>query len=239
MCLKLSNGLPLPLGLDWSIYRHLVAPFTLVTSLLFWHHCSPHLSAPSFVPQKDQVSLVAQLVKNLPAMRETWVQSLGWEDPLENGKATHSSILAWRIPWTVYSPWHLKESDTTERLLLSLSTLAKEMFFLPSVPPTVLLTHHHSRHHHRHTHTSSSIDCYAPTRSQLFLGTTWVRSSMIYFHDTIFLFFKALISFCIYIFLGLFGYLSLVKPMRTNLYLLNNPVSLEYRPVLETCCCCC
>ena len=46
-------------------------------------------------------TLMAQLVKNSPAMRETWVQSLGWEDPLEKGKATHSSILAWRIPWTV------------------------------------------------------------------------------------------------------------------------------------------
>ena len=45
-------------------------------------------------------SLVAQLVKNPPAMRETWVQSLGWEDPLEEGMATPSSILAWRIPWT-------------------------------------------------------------------------------------------------------------------------------------------
>ena len=45
-------------------------------------------------------SLVAQLVRNLPVMQETWVQSLGWEDPLEKGKATHSSILAWRIPWT-------------------------------------------------------------------------------------------------------------------------------------------
>ena len=44
------------------------------------------------------VSLVAQMVKNLPAMWETWVQSLGGEDPLEKGKATHSSILAWRIP---------------------------------------------------------------------------------------------------------------------------------------------
>ena len=49
----------------------------------------------------NRVSLVAQLVKNLPAMQETWVQSLGWEDPLEEGKATHSSILAWRTPWTV------------------------------------------------------------------------------------------------------------------------------------------
>ena len=47
--------------------------------------------------------LVAQLVKNPPAMQETWVQSLGWEDPLEKGKATHSRILAWRTPWTVES----------------------------------------------------------------------------------------------------------------------------------------
>ena len=46
-------------------------------------------------------SLVAQLVKNPPAMQETWVRSLGSEDPLETGKATHSSILAWRITWTV------------------------------------------------------------------------------------------------------------------------------------------
>ena len=46
-------------------------------------------------------SLIAQLVKNPPAMQETWVLSLGWDDPLEKGKATHSSILAWRIPWTV------------------------------------------------------------------------------------------------------------------------------------------
>ena len=48
-------------------------------------------------------SLVAQLVKNPPAMRETWVRPLGWEDPLEEGTATHSSILAWKIPWTVHS----------------------------------------------------------------------------------------------------------------------------------------
>ena len=45
--------------------------------------------------------LIAQLIKNLPAMWETWVQSLGWEDPLDKGKAIHSSILAWRIPWTI------------------------------------------------------------------------------------------------------------------------------------------
>ena len=48
-------------------------------------------------------SIVPQLVKNLPKMQETWVGSLGWEDPLEKGEATHSSILAWRIPWTLWS----------------------------------------------------------------------------------------------------------------------------------------
>ena len=63
--------------------------------------------------QYSWASLVAQLLKNLPAMWETWVRSLGWEDPLEKAQATHSSILAWRIPWTVY-PWGCKESDTTE-----------------------------------------------------------------------------------------------------------------------------
>ena len=53
--------------------------------------------------QYSWASLVAQLVKNPPAMWETWVPSLGWEDPLEKGKATHSRILAWRTPWTVES----------------------------------------------------------------------------------------------------------------------------------------
>ena len=53
--------------------------------------------------QYSWASLVAQLVKNLPAMQETRVRSLGWEDPLEKGMATPTSILAWRIPWTVWS----------------------------------------------------------------------------------------------------------------------------------------
>ena len=61
--------------------------------------------------------LVAQLVKNPPAVWETWVQSLDWEDPPEKGKATHSGILAWRIPWTVFHGDH-KESNTSERLSL-------------------------------------------------------------------------------------------------------------------------
>ena len=53
--------------------------------------------------QYSWASLVSQLVKNMPPMQETWVRSLGWEDPLEKGKATHTSILAWRIPWTIQS----------------------------------------------------------------------------------------------------------------------------------------
>ena len=53
------------------------------------------------VGQSLGASLVAQTVKNLPAMWETWIRSLGWEDPLEKGMATRSGILAWRIPWTV------------------------------------------------------------------------------------------------------------------------------------------
>ena len=75
-------------------------------------HLSPALKADSVPLSHDgspiftytyrwRASLVAQLVKNLPAVWEIWVQSLGWEDPLEKGKPTHSSILAWRIPWTV------------------------------------------------------------------------------------------------------------------------------------------
>ena len=65
-------------------------------------------------------SLVTQLVKNPPAVRETWVLSLGWEDALEKGMAPHSSILAWEFHGP-YSPWGRKESDMTEHLSFSLS----------------------------------------------------------------------------------------------------------------------
>ena len=54
-----------------------------------------------------RASLVAQLVKNLPAVRETWIQSLGWDDPLEKGKVTHPSILAWRTLGVAKSPTRL------------------------------------------------------------------------------------------------------------------------------------
>ena len=96
--------------------------FFLICSLLFPHSSVGEESAsnagdPGLIPgsgrspgevigyplQYSWASLVAQLVKNPPTMRETWVQSLCWEDPLEKGMATHSGILAWRIPCTVQS----------------------------------------------------------------------------------------------------------------------------------------
>ena len=63
--------------------------------------------------QYSWASLVAQMVKNLPVMQETWVWSLGWEDPLEKEKATHSSILAWRIPWAAKSQTQLNDFDSS------------------------------------------------------------------------------------------------------------------------------
>ena len=78
-----------------------------------------------------RASLLPQMVKNLPAMWDTWIPSLGGEDPLEKGMATHSSIPAWRTPWTeepeglglVYSLWGRKELDMTESVTLSLHFL--------------------------------------------------------------------------------------------------------------------
>ena len=63
--------------------------------------------------QYSWVSLVAQLVKNPPVMQKTWGQSLGWEDPLDKGIVIYSSILVWRIPWTVCQ-WGCKELGMTE-----------------------------------------------------------------------------------------------------------------------------
>ena len=66
---------------------------------------------------------MAQLVKNLPTMRETWVRSLDWEDPLEKEMATHSRILAWKIPWTeeLGRSWGCKESNMTEQLSMHMA----------------------------------------------------------------------------------------------------------------------
>ena len=81
----------------------------------------PLLGSPTscWSPAALAFDFVAQLVNKWPAMQKTWVWSLSWGDPLEKGKATHSSILTWRIPWT-YSPWGCKEWEMTERLSLSL-----------------------------------------------------------------------------------------------------------------------
>ena len=75
------------------------------------------LSVFSNITTESWASLVAQIIKNLPATQEVQVQSLGWEDPLEKKMATHSNILTWRIPWTArLHPWGHKELDTTKRL---------------------------------------------------------------------------------------------------------------------------
>ena len=84
-------------------------------ALLFWIESTCNAGDSSSIPRSGRsagegigyrlqyswASPVAQMVKNLPTLRETWVWSLGWKDPLEKGKATHSSILAQRIPWTI------------------------------------------------------------------------------------------------------------------------------------------
>ena len=70
------------------------------------------------IPSPSWASLVAQMIKNLPAMQETWVWSLGWEDSLKNGMPTHFSILAWRIPLTEKPDGLQSMSDMTEQLSL-------------------------------------------------------------------------------------------------------------------------
>ena len=90
-------------GNSWFTYCWSLAWRILSITLLTWGMSATVWSFEHslILPFFGRASLVAQLLKTLPAMQETWVQSLGWEDPLEKGKATHSSTLAWRIPWTV------------------------------------------------------------------------------------------------------------------------------------------
>ena len=83
-------------------------------------HVSSQIICFIMILTLKRASLVAQMVKNLPAMQETWVQALGWKDPLEKGIVTHTSILAWRInSMNCYSPCGCKVSDTTEWLTLT------------------------------------------------------------------------------------------------------------------------
>ena len=83
---------------SWNVFtkKEFLNVYYVIESFFFWV-----LFESGYY--ENWVSLVVQMVKNPPAMWETWVWSLGWEDSLEKGKATHSSILAWRIPWTVCS----------------------------------------------------------------------------------------------------------------------------------------
>ena len=88
--------------MGYSPRGHKESDMTEVT----WHACNPCMAGFT----SEWASLIAQLVKNPPIMQETPVQFLGQEYPLEKGKATHSSTLAWRIPYSTYSPWGCKES---------------------------------------------------------------------------------------------------------------------------------
>ena len=106
------------------------------------HPDPPFLNQPLMSPLIP-VSLVAQMVKHLPTMWETGVQSLGREDLLEKEMATHSSILAWKIPWTEepvgYSPWGRKESDTAEWLHFSFLHQLNSIYWADCVRVTKLL----------------------------------------------------------------------------------------------------
>ena len=88
------------------------------TQHIYTHTHNTYIYTPTHT--HTRASLVAHLGKNPRALQETWVQSVGWEDPLEEGKATHSSILAWRIPWTIHgvakSPTQLSSFHFTSRL---------------------------------------------------------------------------------------------------------------------------
>ena len=81
----------------WSCTDHVIDHALIIWLIMHW---SRGWSYTDHVTDHALNSLVAQTVKNPPAICETWVRSLGWEDPLEKGMATHSSVLAWRIPWT-------------------------------------------------------------------------------------------------------------------------------------------
>ena len=75
---------------------------------------------------------VAQVIKNLPAIQEMWASSLGWEDPLEKGKATHSSILAWRIPWTEEPCglwWQSQSLFTANTIVVKVKSLSRVRLF--------------------------------------------------------------------------------------------------------------
>ena len=122
-----SRG-PITVSLSFAIHGLQTSSFSILSRLY------PRQLEQNYILKRGSLCtlrafLVSQMVKNLLAMQETWVWSLGWEDPLEKGMASHSSILACRIPWTEslvsYSPWGCKESDTTEQLTHTHTSLRK------------------------------------------------------------------------------------------------------------------
>ena len=123
-----------PLTGDWTRAPCIWQPGGVTTGPLGKSPASPHFGK-SIPLCPSRASLVVQMVKNLPAMQETQVWSLGQEDPLEKGMATHSSILPWRIPWREKrsvvgsSPWGLIELDMTEQLLLPKSEKDWDLFW--------------------------------------------------------------------------------------------------------------
>ena len=100
----------------WETFEIIINILVLLTLDV----CGGHFISQD-VEMRHGVSLVAQMVKNLPAMQETQVWALGWEDPLEKGKATHSSTLAWKIPWT-------------ERSLVGYSQIVWDLVYLDVKP---------------------------------------------------------------------------------------------------------
>ena len=93
------------------IYKYQLLCYSLYSSLFTWYLAIRTIFKITLNKNSIRASLEAQMVKNLPGKQKTWVRFLGWEDPLEKGMATHSSILAWS-----YSSWGRKESDMTEWL---------------------------------------------------------------------------------------------------------------------------
>ena len=129
--LTLTVSLPMPYVCTWTSDIRTYCKYTFYSNTyqVFRIHGFHPGSTPGVGKEILWASLVAQMVKNFPAMQDNWVRSLGWEDTLEKGKATHSSsILAWRMPW-LYSPWGRKESDTTEQLSLHSKTCSQKILF--------------------------------------------------------------------------------------------------------------
>ena len=100
--------------IKWEIYTHYYIKIHVTNKDQLYMYSTGNSTQHCIITYGGKgASLVAQMIKNLPAMQETWVRSLGWEDPLDKAMATHNSILAWRMPWTekpgrLYSPWVTK-----------------------------------------------------------------------------------------------------------------------------------